>query len=330
MSPSRDVHLAPDETGAALVRGFIGHEGTVLAATDCLSCGPLDPAFGPEWVARRLDFWREVQGEDHLPTASLLPSVSTLQEAEVLTLWLGACLDDQLMLASVPSLLKSIQAEPRRVEVVQFTLDFTPRRPFPSIFLLKPEEIRHHPAPVALNDADFKHLERVWACCTSPTPSDLAALLEHDTSSGFPVLFRALAQVPFRFPDIKIGLSRWDYYLLSVVRDRGPRVVRVIAHILGSSLRELDSVGDIWLYWRLKRLANRSLPFPLVNLSMDADPFTFASATVALTSAGAAVLDGTTSAALMNGLDDWVGGVHLQSEHNRIWYSEEGRIVASP
>jgi hypothetical protein len=48
---------------------------------------------------------------------------------------------------------------------------------------------------------------------------------------------------------------------------------------------------------------------------------------VALTGAGELVLNGRANAIELNGIDDWVLGVHLDSKQGRVWYRKDGALT---
>jgi hypothetical protein len=48
---------------------------------------------------------------------------------------------------------------------------------------------------------------------------------------------------------------------------------------------------------------------------------------VHLTETGGAVLAGRANAVELNGIDDWVLGVHLDSASGSVWYRKEGHLV---
>ena len=88
---------------------------------------------------------------------------------------------------------------------------------------------------------------------------------------------------------------------------------------------DLDSVGDLYLYYRLRNLAQPNLAEPLMMAtSLDA-PMRFTEYT--LTDFGAAVLAGKRNTIDVNGIDDWVCGVHLSSNAGDVWVREGDAIV---
>lgn len=88
---------------------------------------------------------------------------------------------------------------------------------------------------------------------------------------------------------------------------------------------DTDLVGDLYLFSRLLQLSNADLPHPLVSLS--GDPNNVRSWEVVLTDAGEAVLAGRANAVELNGIDDWILGVHLDSKRGSVWYHKEGTLI---
>jgi hypothetical protein len=89
---------------------------------------------------------------------------------------------------------------------------------------------------------------------------------------------------------------------------------------------DADLVGDLVLFARLHQLASPDLAHPLVTLS--GDPHDLRNCQVALTEAGESVLAARANAVELNGIDDWVLGVHLDSRHGSVWYHKDGTLVA--
>ena len=46
-----------------------------------------------------------------------------------------------------------------------------------------------------------------------------------------------------------------------------------------------------------------------------------------LTPHGEAILAGDGNAVEWNGIDDWVGGVHLDSRSGRVWFHRDGMLI---
>ena len=94
------------------------------------------------------------------------------------------------------------------------------------------------------------------------------------------------------------------------------------------SLDPLDPAGDVDLFWRLRRLAAKELPHPLVTLRGEGS--SFRDFDVELTGTGRDVLEGRANRVEVNGVDEWIGGVHLDSSASRAWWNVGGELVERP
>jgi hypothetical protein len=128
-----------------------------------------------------------------------------------------------------------------------------------------------------------------------------------------------------RFPDKATGLSQADFALLVAVRDKGPKVSRVIGEVMVHGLDTADLMGDWYLCGRLKRLASDRLPKPLVEI--DGDFTSMHTARVSLTSFGRAVANGEASNYPTNPVEERTAGVELSSAKGNLWFHDNGRLV---
>jgi hypothetical protein len=299
---------------------------------DVLSCGPLTPLTSlAEWQRLRETYQRTLDYADRPPFSfasqgrpDLVTSAPVLREAAAIVLWVGTGVAEQLLLAWVVQLLRLLQIDPARLRVIQFTQHpASPEFEVYGLGLLDTAALAAHPPAVGVDDETRARLERAWAAVTAPTPDDLAALVA-ERSQAVPLLERSLASLLLRFPSATRGLSHWDTELLRHTAERGPLAVRVIGHTLGQSLETRDLVGDTYLFGRLRYLADPSRPRPLVTLL---GPGQLRGARVDLTDTGRAVLAGTLNAVSANGIDDWVGGTHLDSKQGNVWFHDHGTLV---
>lgn len=116
-------------------------------------------------------------------------------------------------------------------------------------------------------------------------------------------------------------MSAWDHALLSHTSRVGTQASRIVAHTMASGGTELDEIGDSWLFWRLQHFATRRYPL----LAVDGEPSN-GRFQVTLTDTGRRVLEGRDNAVSLNGIDEWVAGVHLDSSANRVWFADGDRI----
>jgi hypothetical protein len=75
----------------------------------------------------------------------------------------------------------------------------------------------------------------------------------------------------------------------------------------------------------LLQLGDSALAHPLVKIS--GNPTTMRDCEVSLSEAGESVLAGRANAVELNGIDDWVLGVHLDSKLDRVWYRKDGVLM---
>ncbi|HZL18642.1 MAG TPA: hypothetical protein VFG23_12945, partial [Polyangia bacterium] len=146
------------------------------------------------------------------------------------------------------------------------------------------------------------------------------------------VLKRALRSVPSRYPSATSGLCAKEMQLLHQVHSHAPNVVRVIGNALAADYDAadggtggLDQVGDSWLFSRILRLGDSSLREPALEIT--GSRLQYRDTSARLTPFGERILDGRANFLERNGIDEWVAGVHLQSEAGRVWLEREGDVI---
>ncbi len=76
---------------------------------------------------------------------------------------------------------------------------------------------------------------------------------------------------------------------------------------------------------RLKRLGDRRLAHPLLALTGDLSAIR--STEAAITEMGRMVLAGEANRVALNGIDDWVGGVHPKARSGSHWLSDGETLI---
>jgi len=339
------LHVATGPYAAERLREGLGlgPEVRVLVNHDVAHCGPLPPLRSvAEWAAVRDAFLAELVGpREARPLLGepdeVVANAAALQRAERVTLWAAADLHEQLLLVWLAELLAVLGVDPARLHVVHAER----RRPDASarvlwsVAFLDPEELRAQSAPRPLTDDERATLHAAWEALTAEEPGPLIAWLGRaggaapDSVEGR--LARALGALLRRYPDAASGLSVWDAHALDAVARYGPSGRNVVPHTIipletfASPVGDPDLVGLPYALHRLRRLASPALRAPLVELR--GDPFDLRAVDVRLTAMGEDVLAGRASHAVVNGVDDWVAGVHLRSDVGRVWMHRDGRLV---
>jgi len=324
---SRTVHVIQGLSAAGILNQALHlprHE--VLVNEDVLSCGPLPPFHSPgEWVRRREEYWNSVApSKDEGPSNwELLESADALRKIESIVLWLGIGVAEQLLFAWMVQLLKLIES-PAQIQVVQFPNTGSRFDNAWSLGLLNPVELRNHPPATTISPQGKDELERLWERVTSSDPGGLLSAIS-DESTLLPYSRSSLQSLVHRYPDTRTGLGRWELELLKKTREVGPKAARVIGYTIGDNF-DADLVGDSYLFSRLRRLADPELSHPLIAMSGDSN--IMRACDVVLTDAGESVLAGRANAVELNGIDDWILGVHLDSRSRPMWYRSEGTLIA--
>jgi hypothetical protein len=101
--------------------------------------------------------------------------------------------------------------------------------------------------------------------------------------------------------------------------------MRVVGCTMAHDFPFPDQAGDAYLIQRFRRLADRTLPRPLLTLSDDNQ--WLRGSDVHLTQDADDVLAERANAVEWNGIDDWVGGVHLDSRSGHVWFRKDQTLV---
>jgi hypothetical protein len=303
------------------------HRGRRLVGEDALACGPAPAMDDLElWRAIREWFLNKIYRAngmefsfDGYDDAGLLMNASWLDEEEEIVVWTGTGLADQLNLAWTVLLCDRHGVDLAKLRVIQFERQGS--WPVRAMAELHPDTIRDHcPAPRALAADDVEELRRAWRVYTSNDP---AALVDYAAgTSPLPFLHEGLSALLLRYPDRRSGLGVIDETLLRNVKRKGGKPMNVVGETTAWN-DSPDRWDHVYVFYRLLRMAD--LETPLVTLT-GRTKFEFAipppqrltvihkmicDGEVKLTPFGAAVLAGEANAVHENGIDDWIGGVHL-------------------
>lgn len=153
--------------------------------------------------------------------------------------------------------------------------------------------------------------ERAWRAFRQPSPAAMSRLLRSDLGA-IPGLSSALTRLLQEYPSSRTGLSRLETLLLRTIQRAGS----VRAALIVGSIIAKETVGDTMLFDMLRNFFDAS--HPLVEHAKTEDPkgtkYHYGS-TLKLTDDGKCVLAGKRDAIHLNGIDRWIGGVHLRGRH---------------
>lgn len=174
--------------------------------------------------------------------------------------------------------------------------------------VLRPEQLMSpYSKRQPVSSAQMLIANRVWQAFRSLSPTGLTRLLQRDLVA-LPGMRRAIFWLLREYPGTRHGLSRLQRRMLKKIALKEPTKVSVV---VGSILRT-ESVGDTSLLDLLNSCAEVEQPLVMLDGQSDAGRrrLKFVSQVV-LTDVGRRVLSGKSDHIELNGIDRWIGGVHL-------------------
>lgn len=311
----KTLHVVDRESAGGTIRiSSLAKGREILRWRDALYSGPVPSGLSLRQLSRlRSRYWTKGRRSTEFDTRDA--AVSKHREFEKIVLWFGpGCALCHLSMAQLLSWF-------REQGVATEKLSWVPVHGG----ILYPEHVQKaYTTRRALKPAQIRLAERFWRAFRQDSPADMVRLLEGDLDnvSG---LRSALMWLLQEYPRRRNGLSRLQTQLLRQIHSRGKtKVVVAVANILAR-----DWVGDQFLFDMLRGLILAE--HPLLEF---AEPFggrvqswKFNAAELALTEIGAQVLSGKVDAIEINGIDRWIGGVHLKGRNVKWRWDEKLRTI---
>ncbi|HEX8494038.1 MAG TPA: hypothetical protein VF658_14425 [Pyrinomonadaceae bacterium] len=175
-----------------------------------------------------------------------------------------------------------------------------------------------------VSDAQLGLAAAAWQAYCAPAPDGLQEII-NDDSSALPFLKDALRAHLARFPSVKNGLGQVENQALKLISE-GHRGFTGLFHEFGER-EAIYGLGDFQFWNELKRLMKAKTPLLIAgntDLEGSLASGAFAKAIFELTEAGASVLEGKADFVALNGIDAWLGGVHLSGAES-LWRWDEQR-----
>jgi hypothetical protein len=321
-----NLHVFTGDEAADTVREALRiRDGDFLVQHDVISCGPLRSyASRDEWNRERIGFWAAMAGGktfDPFPN-DLVGEAERLGAADRIVAWVGAGLSDRMLVPTLTYLADVAGVDIPPVEVAEILSHPTLRAPVLGWGMLRSKDVGQ-PKRRVLTEAELAEARKTWDVVTSTDPRALAEYLE---ASDDTALVNALSTLVERYPDVESGLSHWDQSLLQSMPTTDTSAFEVGGGAIGANHQHLDPVGDMYLFWRLRRMAERPAPLVAMSEHLPIEPEHIRKVQVHPTELGLAVRDGRASAT-EGGIDDWIGGVHLQSSAGSPWYRRNGELL---
>ncbi|REF35159.1 DUF1835 domain-containing protein [Thermasporomyces composti] len=319
------LHITNGDVAADRLREA-GVEEPILPWRDVLHDGPVPAGLSDTELAQVRAAFLARQGsvdDEQAILRDLQVRDDTLRRlaGEPILLWFEADLYDQLQILQVLDRLRRLDVDPSTV-----TLVCVGEHPGLTRFLglgqLEPRallSLREQARP--LTPDAFDAAEAGWAAFTAPEPRDLAAMAR-GTSASLPYLGEAFGRLMREYPGVSDGLSLTQRRILAAV-EAGAGTMGEVFRWVGEQERR-PYLGDRSCFAVMTELA--TCPEPLLTLG---DDDTEEARAVQLTPAGRDVLDGRRDHLALNGVNRWIGGVHL-TDPETAWRYDERRETLTP
>jgi hypothetical protein len=182
-----------------------------------------------------------------------------------------------------------------------------------------------------VTDMELSLAARAWAAYCSADPREIARLI-HENTSVMPFLRHALRLHLMRFPSVWNGLGRIENTALEMISS-GAIGFKSLFPRFGKA-EPVYGLGDSQFWCALKRIGIARDPLITISGLGDADPALKSNwchdASFELTETGRAVLAGERDFIESNGIDLWLGGVHLVDGPVWRWDEDSGLVNPSP
>jgi hypothetical protein len=304
-------------------------------------------------LARRVIYWRDVLHEGPVPDVSpaelrsiraeYLTGQQGAERAEVLrqfaerdqaleanrdgeyVLWFEADLYDQLQLAEILARLAGLGVPAERITLICIG-EHAGIAGFGGLGELTAEQLRELPstnASARLTPSALELATRAWAAFRAPSPEELGTIAAARLGE-LRFLGEAFDRLSREYPATRDGLSLTERRVLAAIAQGAPDAGTAFVRAWARETRPY--MGDSTCFGRIERMAQG--PHPLVSLE---PPGRLVERTtgVRLTETGARVLAGEADQITLNGIDRWVGGVHLRG-HRVSWRWDDGTEAIVP
>lgn len=325
------LHITNGDVAAEKIRAA-GMRGEVLPWRDVLHEGPV-PAGMPldDLSAVRARFvaargWADV-AEAARQFAERDAVLRSFREHEEVVLWFEHDLYDQLQLIQLLDFFAGEEGGETRLSLICGEEYLGPS---------EPERLAERfggrktvgPAELALASA-------AWNAFTAPDPRAVETVAAGNTAA-LPWLAPALRRHLEQLPSLRHGLSRSERQALEALAG-GPMTVAEAFRASHHAREAPVWLGDLTFAAYLEDLGQGHLALVTMEDGErvsaprgEDEQRAFFARRVAITDTGRAVLDGREDRVRLNGIDRWLGGVHLKGrEIAWRWDEEAGRVAAS-
>jgi hypothetical protein len=311
---------ATDLPGTGLAR-------RVLYWRDILHDGPV-PAVGPQDLRRaRAAFLAAALAIDPAETANMFAERDNVLEANRdgdYVLWFEADLYDQLQIIEILARLAELGVPARRIALICIG-EHPGIAQFGGLGELTTAQLRELPGTNAcarLTPAALELAGRAWEAFRAPSPDGLGAVAAV-RSGELRFLGEAFDRLSREYPSTRDGLSLTERRVLAALAGGAADAGTVFRGVWARETRPY--LGDTSCFAIMDRMVRA--PVPLLEAQPGGHPVDRLTR-LRLTDTGLRVLAGEADHVALNGIDRWIGGVHLRGRHVALrWDDGTERIV---
>jgi hypothetical protein len=306
--------------------------GGKLAFREDLTSGPTPAGLSTdEWLRLRADFLNREHDPGRDCLQELTEQKATLESSprdQETVLWFAHDLNCQIHLIYVLNLLARVRSGPDQLSLVCIG-EFPGINPFVCLGQLTPEKLESlFPVRHKITGMELELAARAWSAYCSTDPTQIQDLLDSDTSA-LPFLGASLRLHLARFPSRRNGLGLIENWALRQLNAGPDRFAPLFVRFIGE--HPLYGLGDAQFWQVLKRLSECAEPLiQLEGVTPGArfESIAWGNVNIDITEAGRQVLDRDKDFIRLNGVDLWLGGVHLQTRINEWRLDDQtGKLV---
>jgi hypothetical protein len=300
--------LNGDSTRFGLERS--GVPGEFLAWTDVLYEGPVTADSGTDafrrarakylssaGYGRHEAILRDLRHQDQ--------PLDRCSDYDEIVLWFEHDLFDQLLLIRHLDWLSRNPGAASRVQLIQSDRYLGPMH--------ADELAALYPGRAAVTPLQVASGTDAWRAVCADSPAALERLVSHGPQPELPYLHGALSRLVEEYPSTSCGLSRSERQILRALNEGSGTLESCF--VSTQQMEDRIFMGDASFLHIARGLA--SARDPLIHFEDGWDGSAWRRASVDLTDTGGHVLAGEADHTRVNGIDRWIGGVHLHGKDVR-------------
>lgn len=310
--------------------------GEHFAWRESLVTGPTPSGLsGSEWRSIRARHLSEAYGDEvqdcERGLLSQEEALASFSEHDEVVLWFEHDLFCQLHLLYLLNWFSPRALGSARLSLICIG-EFPGKENFRGLGELSPEQLASlFPARTEVTSAQMDLAASAWRAYCSPNPTEIEKILQTDTSP-LPFLESTLRAHLERFPATKNGLGRIENRATQLIHDGLNKFSDLFARF--GEAEPVFGLGDAQFWLALRRMSAARQPLVTIEGIQNSqsqtalNPDVVRSAKLELTEVGELVRKGEADFVELNGIDVWLGGVHLFGTDNSWrWDGETRKLV---